>query len=65
MKISLVSNQTVDQLEDIQSDSYYFQFDDTYQNDILNELTLTNDEVVVAICGDDMKALFNYPSPSN
>lgn len=32
--------------------------------DILNELyTLTNDEVVVAMrYGDDIKALFNYPS---
>lgn len=61
----VISNQTVDQLEDIQSVTHII-FSSTIpiKYDILNELyTLTNDEVVVAMrYGDDMKALFNYPS---
>ncbi|MBC8932898.1 SAM-dependent methyltransferase, partial [Bacillus anthracis] len=56
----VISNQTVDQLEDIQSVTHII-FSSTIpiKYDILNELyTLTNDEVVVAMrYGDDIKAL--------
>ena len=56
----VISNQTVDQLEDIQSVTHII-FSSTIpiKYDILNELyTLTNDEVVVAMrYGDDMKSI--------